>query len=166
MPMLPLSKLLPAFLLVFQVSTCCGQSLTPVTWTFSAMPLQGREATLVITAGITAGWHLYSQSIRSGGPIPTRIKFTEGNDYILRGTTVEKGDAASFYDDTYEMEITWYQGVVTYLQPVILTGPTATIKGSIAYMTCNSHVCVPGEQPFIIRLPNEAESGGRLNENK
>jgi hypothetical protein len=151
--MLQLSKLLLSFLLILEISICCGQSPTPVAWTFSVAPLQRSETTLVITATITAGWHLYSQSMKSGGPIPTRIKFTPGNDYILGGTTLEKGNAASFYDDTYEMEIVWYEGVVTYLQPVTLAAPAATIKGSIEYMTCNNEMCVPGEQTFSIKIP-------------
>lgn len=153
-----LSKVLPLFLLAFEFAVCCAQRPSPVNWTFSAGPATNHATTVSITAQVPPGWHLYSQSIKEGGPTPTSIRFAPDDDYVLQGTIAEQGEAVRFYDRIYDMEITWYSGTVTFLQRVMLTRPGATIQGHIAYMTCNNEICVPGEQPFSIQVHPEKTS--------
>lgn len=140
------------FLTLSTFTFCYGQGRSPVTWHFEAASARGLETTLFITADVAAGWHLYSQSIKEGGPIATQFRFDVSDDYVLAGTTEEKGKAARFYDDTYEMEITWYTGVVTFAQRVILNKPGANIKGTVEFMTCNSEVCIPAAREFNIEI--------------
>ena len=136
------------FLILFAAHT--GYAQEPVIWHFAAAPVTGNETTLLITADLASGWHLYSQRIAEGGPIPTRFRFDGGDDCIPAGITHESGAASVFYDDTYEMEITWYSGKVKFSQRLNLSRPEVTIKGKVEYMTCNNDVCVPGEQEFSV----------------
>lgn len=148
-----LPKLLLRVYLIAQAGICCGQGPpSPVAWRFRAAPLSGHETTLVITANVAPGWHLYSQNMTEGGPMPTRFTFEPGYAYMLVGTTEEKGNAATFYDNTFEMNITWFSGSVEFSQRVTLNAPVTAIKGKVEYMTCNNELCVPSEQAFSIKI--------------
>ena len=140
------------FLILWTSDFCYGQGPSPVTWHFEAAPARGHETILFITADVAPGWHLYSQSIKEGGPIATQFRFDPNDNYVLTGATEEKGKAARFYDDIYEMEITWYAGIVTFAQRIILNKRGANIKGTVEYMTCNSEVCIPAAREFDIEV--------------
>ena len=131
---------------------CCGQG-DPVVWRFEAAPVKGQRTSILITAHLAPGWHLYSQYVKEGGPIPTKFTFDPGKDYILSEGIREKGNySKKFYDDIYEMEITWYTGIVSFEQGITLNKPGATVKGRVEYMTCNSHVCIPAEREFSVKV--------------
>lgn len=143
-----------AFVFFLVCVQCCGQS--SVVWQFRAESVNSKdEVTLVITANITPGWHLYSQFIEAGGPMPTRFFFEQTHDFILEGKVEENGEAVKFMDDNYEMEIIWYKGQVNFLQKVRTFQPVATLKGHIEFMTCNNEICVPGERSFSIDIKSK-----------
>lgn len=112
--------------------------------------MKEHEATLSITANIAPGWHLYSQFLKEGGPIPTRFNYERNDDYRLIGDTAEKGKRVVFYDDIYEMEITWYADSVSFSQRISLNHQVTTIKGKVEYMVCNSQMCIPDERQFTV----------------
>lgn len=145
-------SLLSGFLSILCFQYCSGQGGAPVIWNFDAAPLVEDQTTLSFSATLAPGWHLYSQHIKEGGPIPTRFRFQPGGDYILTGTTEEKGNAEAFYDDTFEMEIIWYSGNITFLQSIRLLKPVTLIKGTVEYMTCNAEICIPAEREFSIEV--------------
>lgn len=105
-------------------------------------------------ASVPPSWHLYSQHLPEGGPAPTRIYFDGADGYQLTGTLEEKGEAVTYYDPTYDMEITWYAGSVTFLQRVVVNQMPVTIRGHIEYMTCNMQVCQLFREPFAIVVRN------------
>lgn len=129
-----------------------AQGSPTVRWQFSAQNISPHEDVLVLKASVLPGWHLYSQHLREGGPAPTRIEFVPDEHYQLKDATQEAGDAVTFYDRTYDMEITWYSGSVTFLQHVLVAERPLTIRGNIEYMTCNTQVCQVFRQPFAIAL--------------
>ncbi len=136
------------------IGMCSGQGSSTVRWQFSAQRVSPHEDILMLKASVLPGWHLYSQHLPEGGPAPTRITFDAMEGYQLKDTTAEKGEAVTFYDKTYEMEITWYSGSVTFLQRVLVDHRPISIRGRIEYMTCNTQVCQVFRQPFVIALPN------------
>lgn len=127
------------------------QDIPPVSWRFSATPGNAHDAVVHITAHLAPGWHVYSQAIGGGGPVPTRFSFDRGA-YALTGPTREEGNAKTYYDEVYEMEITWYTGVVHFEQDILLEHPAATLTGRVEYMVCNNEVCVPGEKAFSVKI--------------
>ena len=129
-----------------------GQGNKTVLWHTQADAIGSDQVVLKFTATIAQGWHLYSQHISEGGPMPTRFLFENCDDYILMGQMEEKGEATKFKDDTYEMEITWYTGVVSFVQRLNLKPQSTKIKGTIEFMTCNDHTCMPGKQDFNVDL--------------
>ena len=61
----------------------------PVNWSYSSEKINDKEFDLLITAKIEKGWHLYSQFIEEGGPIPTSFKFNPSAAYKLIGKVTE-----------------------------------------------------------------------------
>jgi DsbC/DsbD-like thiol-disulfide interchange protein len=131
-----------------------GQGIQPVRWHFQWEPAPNQEITLILTANVAPGWHVYSQFMEEGGPMPTRFSFDRSDDYIPSGKIEEKGNPVKFHDDSYEMEIIWYTGEVSFLQRIRLSQPEAKVNGVVEYMACNDHICVPRKQDFnFIILP-------------
>ena len=122
----------------------------PVTWRFKIVTTGVREAVLYIEASIAPGWHIYSQHLRPGGPIPTKFTFNEHKAYAVIGNPEEEGNAVRFYDNLYEMDITWYDHEVKYTQKIILNQWNASITGIVEYMVCNDHVCIPIKHEFSV----------------
>ena len=150
-------RIVVTLILLLTARSCCfSQENIMVQWQLKANFITKDEVILVITAVLHPGWHLYSQDIKEGGPIPTRFTFDQTKDFFLLGGTQEKGKSFSYHDEVYEMEITWYSGTVTFSQRVKVMRPL-TISGSIEYMTCNDHNCIPGKQKFSLAVSSPRE---------
>jgi DsbC/DsbD-like thiol-disulfide interchange protein len=157
--MLSFVRIVVPLILLFTVRLFCfSQENKTVQWQFKAHFVTRDEVMLVITATVHPGWHLYSQDIKEGGPMPTRFTFDQTTDFLLLGETQEKGKSFSYHDEAYEMEITWYSGTVTFSQKIKILRPS-TFSGSVEYMTCNDHTCIPGKQKFSFAnsLPREIQ---------
>ena len=147
------SILLRGPFLILSLNSAFGQGIHPVRWHFQSDPAAlNQEIILTLTAHIAPGWHLYSQFMEEGGPMPTRFSFERSDDYVLLGKTEEDGNPVKFHDDTYEMDITWYTTGVSFVQRIRLVQPVTAINGVIDYMVCNDHICVPHKQDFSIAI--------------
>ena len=82
-------------ILIFAVFTFWfGQSqiLEPVKWSTSVEKISDTEFVLISTATIKEGWHLYSQDVPEGGPIPTTFSYNNANNtFKTLDKTIEKG---------------------------------------------------------------------------
>lgn len=132
-----------------------AQGNKTVMWQFEAVSITNREAILKFTAFVSQGWHLYSQHMGENGPMPTRFSFESSEDYILIGQPNEIGNAVRFYDDDYATEIIWYSGTVSFIQKVQLVKPLIAVKGTIEFMTCNDHSCIPSKVDFNLQIPSK-----------
>lgn len=133
----------------------------PVKWSFTSEKLSDRDYNLVITAKIEKGWHLYSQFIEDGGPIPTSFKFTPSADYKLSGKVTESPKAVTAFDKNFNMEIAWHQDQVVFKQGVSLNVPKTRIKGVLEFMVCDDQRCLPpAEVEFEIDVAAGPEMAG------
>jgi thiol:disulfide interchange protein len=117
----------------------------PVQWSFVSVPGKGSEATLMITATLEDGWHIYSQFLEEGGPLPTTISFTPAPEYTLVDKVKEEGVAVKSYDKTFLMDIVWYAHSVVFSQKVKLHAPLTIIQGKVEFMVCTDEMCLPPE---------------------
>ncbi len=138
--------------LILSLNLGSGQGIQPVRWHFQWDRSANHEITVTLTAVVAPGWHVYSQFMEEGGPVPTRVSFDPSDDYAMAGKTEEKGNRLKFHDDTYEMEIVWYTAQVSFLQRIRLIQPAARVNGVVEYMACNDHICVPRKQDFNIAI--------------
>jgi len=119
-----------------------------IQWRFSSIEQSGSEWKLSFTAVVDRGWHLYSQSIEEGGPMPTSFQFNKG-EYKLSGKTNEAGDVKKYYDSTFMMNVLWYEGQVIFSQQVKAKAK-ALVTGEITYSVCSEETCIPGTVRFSL----------------
>ncbi len=141
---------LNSLIILFVSGVSFGQENAFVQWKFYSKPFSNQEVVLIMEAKIAPGWHLYSQFLEEGGPMPTSFKFQQSDHYKVIGQPQENGNLSRFRDDIYEMEITWYTHEVSFLQRVQLFQPGATVNGIVEYMVCNKHSCVPASEEFSV----------------
>ncbi len=135
-------KLLFALLLL--TAAAQSQILKPVTWTTAAEKVSASEFDLVITAEIDPGWHLYSQQVPDGGPIPTTISFTTDEEsFQLLGSPTE-GEGHEEFDNVFEMDIKYFETEAIFKQRIrVLTDEKVTVAGVVEFMVCDDANCLP-----------------------
>lgn len=121
-----------------------AQILTPVHWSYGAKKTGPTEATIFIKATIDEGWHIYSQTVKEGGPIKTSFTFTPAKTYTLVGKTIEPKPISKF-EKAFSMNVSYFETSVIFQQKVKLKAGQATVKGKLEYMTCNDQKCLPPE---------------------
>ncbi|QJD97119.1 sugar transporter [Mucilaginibacter robiniae] len=128
---------------LFFTLSVSAQIETPVKWSYAAKRISATEAVVAIRANIDAGWHIYSQHVKDGGPVATEFTFPASKSYTLVGTTNEPKPVTKF-EPTFKMDVSYFENSVVFQQRIKLKTAGATVvKGKVEYMTCNDHKCLP-----------------------
>ena len=138
-------KIILIFLVVVSTNCFC-QNVLPVTWSFATVNQGKHEAELTFTAIVNEGWHIYSQFIEPGGPVPTSFTFTPGSEYDLEGKVTEPKNPVKAFDKAFEMNITYFSTKVVFVQKIKYSKPGIVIKGTLKFMACNGEQCIPPEE--------------------
>ncbi len=156
------------FLFLFSVIVQ-AQMHEPVKWSFKTNVTVENVTELQFTATIDQGWHLYSQHLTSGGPMPTEFKFEMAPEFELAGTASEP-KPEEVYDKMFRMKVQYFSTSATFIQKIkVLTDKPLTVKGSVYYQSCNDDSCIPGETEFSFIVPAktnlaEAQNAGVMGE--
>ena len=127
-----------------------------------------RPAELTITADIPDGWHTYSLTQRSGGPLPTRIKFkppltkngdvTENAEFILKGE-FKPDPAPDVHTDPAaygNLPLEEHRGHVTWKAPIEfkpgVDPAKLEIHGVVNSQRCSDSCLPPKDFPFVAKL--------------
>jgi thiol:disulfide interchange protein len=158
-----MKKFVITLLLALLAFLSFSQIYDPVDWSFS-VEQNGKEATLVYTATIEEGWHVYSQILESDeGPVATEIEFLANSNYELVGKTTESKTYKEF-DPNFDMNLTFFKTKVVLKQKIKLkTDKPFSIEGSIYFMVCNESMCLPPstfENKFELNNPNGVKLTG------
>lgn len=138
-----LSLTLAMFFAVMFPMVSFAQIYEPVKWSFSSESLGNNEFNVIFKAEIEAGWHVYSQNIADGGPIPTTFYFNDTTIYERIGEVVES-EAITLQDPVFDMELRFFEKEATFTQKVKVLGKTPVVfKGELEYMVCNDGQCLP-----------------------
>ena len=157
------SKIFIAFFSTVSLIQChlvsYSQILHPVKWSFSAEKKEN-EATLLLKATIEKQWHVYSQDVGEGGPIPTSFTFKPSADYDLTGVVLEP-KAEMVHDPNFDIDVKYFETSVTFKQKIKLkTDKAFTVKGSLEFMVCNDKMCLPPDEvEFEIPIEGIKDAG-------
>jgi len=138
-------KVVLSFLLLCCVLGMSAEIQKPVTWSFSSKQISDMEFNLVLTANVDNNWHLYSQFIGEGGPVPTSFKFKPSPDYVLVGKASESPKPHKIFEKVFGMEVAFFEKKATFTQKVKLKVPATKITGSLEFMVCDDSQCLPPE---------------------
>lgn len=139
--MINMKKLLVLFAAILLQTSLIAQIFEPVQWTFETKDLGGGEYELQMKATIEEHWHLYSQFIDEGGPVPTSFNFEENDSYTLIDG-VEEGDAVEEHNDLFGMVLRYFDTEATFTQKIKADGPV-TVTGYLEFMSCDDKQCLP-----------------------
>jgi thiol:disulfide interchange protein len=139
--------------------TSGAQILQPVKWKTAVEAGEPGTATLVMTASIDKGWHLYSQFIPDGGPIKTTFTFSPSKNYELSGNVME-GKAVEYYDKNFEMDLKYFSNQAVFRQKVKLkTTGSFKIEGTVEFMVCDDEKCLPPDQvDFVFEIKGDGKT--------
>lgn len=129
------------------IATVCtltlqAQIVDPVQWTFDAQS-HGDTLDMQFTANIVNGWHLYGTDLPSGGPQPTIFTFTTTEQADLVGDIVAERTPHSQYDPTFDMQLNWFSGTITFHQKAVVRAADYSIAGHVTFMACDDRTCTP-----------------------
>lgn len=142
-----MKKIILSLLLSFVSLTIFAQIQNPVKWTYSVENNGKEEAILVIKASIDKGWHLYSQFIGEGGPVPTSFRFDKSKNYTLVGKVNEVPKAKPIYDEIFGMQVAWFESSATFKQKIkVSSSKDFRINGALEFMVCDDKQCLPPEE--------------------
>lgn len=121
-----------------------AQILTPVHWSYGAKRTSATEAVVFMKATIDEGWHVYSQTVKDGGPVKTTFTFPAAKTYTLVGKTIEPNPITR-NEKVFGMDVSFFEREVIFQQKIKLKAKQAYVTGTLEYMTCNDQKCLPPE---------------------
>lgn len=103
--------------------------------------------TLTYTATIQSGWHIYGVDLPEDGPTVTTADLSESKGIkALTGLTPDRKPATT-YDPNFAMDLTTFDGKVTFTQKVQILDPTNfVIKGDLIWQACDDKTCTPPDR--------------------
>jgi thiol:disulfide interchange protein DsbD len=154
------SRSILLFLVLFSAVAVQAQIQTPVKWEFKTKLTGANTAELQFVASIAKGWHLYSQHLPEGGPMPTEFTFEKLNGVQLIGTSTEP-TPVEIFDEMFKMKVKYFDNSVTFVQKIKLVGDKPVqVSGSISYQACNDESCIPGDSEFSFNVPGSTAQAG------
>jgi thiol:disulfide interchange protein len=136
-----------AFYLLAQISPLFGQN--EVAYTLrpqDSAVAAGGSFQAVLRAELAEGWHLYSMSQPSGGPVPTTITIADNPIFSLAGEVVQPEAIVSF-DENFGINTEYFKGIVDFVIPVAVGAQTPAgqhpLPVRVRFMLCSDTVCLP-----------------------
>lgn len=144
------------FLLLLSSLHMGAQNEDPVEWEFSAKAVDKDTYEVYLTAEMEHPWHIYSQFMEDGGPVPTTITFKANPDVQLIEGPKEDGVPIERYEDVFMLDTRYYEGMVHFVQTVKLKAVAKTpiiLEGTVLFMACSDEQCLmPQEKNFMVTL--------------
>jgi thiol:disulfide interchange protein len=133
-----------------------AQVYNPVKWKMSVEKISDTEYELRMNAKIQESWHLYSQNVPDGGPLPTHFTFAKNPNYKLIGEVVE--ESGKLIDDpVFKLQIKFFEKETTFKQRIKTNGNKPfEIKGELEFMVCNDQSCLPPTYEDLLFKVNPA----------
>lgn len=121
-----------------------------IEWSAAIENKGGNKGTIVITADIESGWHIYGTDIPDMGnepgiPDPTTIEIEPVEGLIVTGQTITDSTPSTHFDEFLNLNLPWLQGKVILKRDFELSDGTlgAHVNGYVKYMACNDNSCTP-----------------------
>lgn len=133
-----------------------AQILDPVKWKFELKKIDKDLYDLVFKAKIDSNWHVYSQTIPDGGPVPTLFTFDSNAKVQYIGKVQETSKLIEEYDSNFKMMLKYYGLEAVFVQRVKVNGDLDSIKGRLEFMSCDNKQCLPPKEvefAFVLKSP-------------
>lgn len=116
----------------------------PIHWTLASAP--DKPLTLVLTAKIDEGWHLYGMNEPPAGPIPTTFTIDQSVPFRLAGAISETAPIKKL-DTNFNLVTEFHEEQATFTLPLALAPGTPRgaqpFRLTVNYQACNATFCLP-----------------------
>jgi thiol:disulfide interchange protein DsbD len=90
--------------------------------------------------------------------VPTKFKLTPSPDFELIGGVSEDSKVIKAFDQTFGMDLLWFEKSAKFSQKIKVKSTTTTVKGSVEFMVCDDTQCLPPDElEFSIPVKVEEE---------
>ena len=139
------------FLLLF-VAFCSlaeAQIQEPIKWETSLTKQANDKVSLLFSASIDEGWHIYGMDVADGGPTKTAITFTTLQNAEVVGALTADLEADHHFDKIFEMEVSYYQHPTVFSQVVQVENDAYVMEGYLVYGACDDESCLPPTKVYF-----------------
>ena len=141
-----------------------SQMADPISWEASVEKENDSIFTLIFTANLEDGWHLYSQKEADIDIAPIATTFSYNNteeNFELLGETTEP-DIEPIYDKVFEADITYFEDEAVFRQQIkVQPESDPEIIAEIYFSVCDDEKCLPPEtERFNISLEDNEITAG------
>lgn len=137
-----------------------GQMVNPVKFTSSLNKISDTAAEIVFSGSIEPGWHVYSTDVGDDGPTAATFNVDRLEGAALDGPLKPVGNVIRKYDDMFDMEVSYFEHSVKFVQKLKLTGGKYAVEGYLQYGACNDQTCAPPKN-VEVKFSGEAPAAGK-----
>lgn len=122
-----------------------GQIEEPIKWTQRVDMTSSDEGTMIFSASIDRGWHMYGLKLPDDGPRPTRFTFDKLEGVELVGDIVPSRAAHEQVDMIFHLKLSWWDADVSFSQKfkVVSADGSYSIAGKVNFQGCDDSRCIP-----------------------
>lgn len=135
-----------SLIISFLVAAPFNTASKPVTTASDIQLTAPDTATLTFDLNISEGWHVYSTSLPSGGPISAEISFEQ-----IQGAEPVRdlqfiGNEQESDDPVFNMKVRFFEHKVRFIQKLHISSHDWLIEGYLTYGACNDTQCLPPQR--------------------
>ena len=139
-----MKKTIYSLLFVLFAFSMQAQILEPIRWDIK---MDEANKSIVFSASVDDGWHLYDMNLPEGGPISTSFVFGTLKGVELVGTPTPSETPTEKFDKQFQMNLRWFGKDVTFTQKYkTKEGEKLSIAGEVEFMACNDESCLPPQR--------------------
>ncbi|GAD07581.1 Thiol:disulfide interchange protein DsbD precursor [Porphyromonas crevioricanis] len=113
-------------------------------WDIKLVDAPSAEKTIVFTATINPGWHIFGFNQKENGPNSLEIVYEKLNGAKLVGKPQPSRKPHEEFDKDFDMQVTYYEGTVSFKQKIQVTDPAKFLaEGYIRAQACTKDACNP-----------------------
>lgn len=131
-----------------------------IKWSASIEETAKEEKTLVLTAKIEPGWHMYDRNLPEGGPNSTEFLFNTLRGAERIGDFEADRAPEESYDQQFQMKLRWFQTRVVFRQKLHVTdADNFALVVETRAQACNDETCLaPSGETFSFGAETVAEA--------
>lgn len=131
-----------------------------IKWSASIEETAKEEKTLVLTAKIEPGWHMYDRNLPEGGPNSTEFLFNTLRGAERIGDFEADRAPEESYDQQFQMKLRWFQTKVVFRQKLHVTdADNFALVVETRAQACNDETCLaPSGEMFSFGAETVAEA--------
>lgn len=143
-------------------AVCCVAAIaqSPVKWTVKVVDDNTDHPSIVATATISSGYHMYSQDNPAGGGNPLVFKLYDVKGVKAAGSFTANKKYKKEFDDIFGVDEHYYDaGTVTFTQKLQPTAKNWSVTVDIKGQACNENGCVQLSEEVPVKGKFDAFGG-------